>query len=84
MACRAVHAEQEPVTAIRGCRIDPERRVLLISDKPQLAIYQWIRVECPHSQPPHTGNPLAVRDHGVNIPSRHSARQRTALGWVCT
>jgi hypothetical protein len=39
MACRAVHAEQEPITAISGRGIDPERGVLLICDKPQLPVY---------------------------------------------
>jgi hypothetical protein len=48
MTCRAVYAEQEPVTAITGCRIDPERGVLLISDKPQFPIYQGVRVERSH------------------------------------
>ena len=69
----AVHPEQEPITAIGGCRIDPERGVLLISDKPQLRIYQGIRIECPHSHPPHTRNPLVVRGHGATVPRWHSA-----------
>ena len=49
MTCRAAHPEQEPITAIGGCRIDPERGVILVSDKPQLPIYQGIRVECPQA-----------------------------------
>ena len=48
VTCRAVHTQQEPVTAIRGCRVDPERGVLLIGDKPQPRICQGIRVKCPH------------------------------------
>ena len=76
MTLRAVHAEQEPIAAIRGCRIDPERGVLLIGDKPQFPIYQGVRVECPHGQPPHAGNPLTVGDHGATVPPRHSAWQR--------
>jgi hypothetical protein len=39
MACRAVHAEQEPVTVISGRGIDPERGILLIGDTPQLPVY---------------------------------------------
>jgi hypothetical protein len=76
MTCRAVHAEQKPPAAISGRRIDPERGVLLISNKPQFPIYQGVRVECPHGQPPHAGNPLAVGDHGATVPPRHSAWQR--------
>jgi hypothetical protein len=41
-----------------------------------LRIYQGVRVECPHGQPPHTGNPLAVGEHGATVPPRHSAWQR--------
>jgi hypothetical protein len=62
---RPVHAEQETITPIEGCRIDPKRRVLPVSDKPQLRISQGVRAEGSHGQVPHAGNLLAAREHGA-------------------
>src|SRR5689334_3384203 len=78
MTDRAVQAQQEPVTAIRGPRSDPERGVLLISDTPQLPTDQRIRLERPHGHPPHPGNPPPIRHYDATVPPQGSAWQRPA------
>jgi hypothetical protein len=62
---RAVYAEQKTITTTGGCRIDPERGVFPMSDKPQLRISQGVCVKGSHGQVPHAGNLLAIREHGA-------------------
>jgi hypothetical protein len=56
MTRRAVHAQQKSITATRRAGIDPERRVLPVSDEPHPRISQRVRIQGPHRQTPHPGN----------------------------
>ena len=63
-----MYPEQKTIRAVGGHRVDPERGVLAVSDKPQLRSIQGVRAERLHGQVPQPGNLLAVRQHGA--PSR--------------
>ncbi len=65
MTLQAVHAKQKTITARGCCRIDPERRVLTMSDKPQLRISQRIGIKGLHRHTPHSGDLRPVREHGA-------------------
>jgi hypothetical protein len=55
-----VYPEQKTITAAGDHRVDPERRVLAVSDKPQLRSNQGVRAERLHGQVPQPGNLLVV------------------------
>ena len=60
MPCRAMHPEQKTITTIDGHRIDPERGVLAVSDKPQLRSNQGVLAQGSDGQVPQPGNLLAI------------------------
>jgi hypothetical protein len=62
----AVYPEQEAIRSAGDHRVDPERGVLAVSDKPQLWSNQGVRAERLPGQVPQPGNLLAVRQHGAS------------------
>jgi hypothetical protein len=55
-----VDPEQKTIRTVGDHRVDPERGVLAVSDKPQLRINQRVRAERLPGQVPQPGNLLAV------------------------